>query len=92
MLGRWPAAALPAPSRVAEEALDGFVARRLAGYAEHRNEPGDDATSGLSAHLHFGHVGAHDVFRRVMDAEGWTPSALARTRSGKRRHAVEKIE
>jgi deoxyribodipyrimidine photo-lyase len=84
VLARWPAADLPAPSRAAETALDRFVTRRLAGYAAHRDDPDDDATSGLSAHLHFGHVGAHDVFRRVTDAEGWTPRSLARTTSGKR--------
>ncbi len=41
----------PAPRSV----LDDFLDDRLDCYADHRNRPDDDATSGLSPYLHFGH-------------------------------------
>jgi len=48
----------------ARGALDRF-ARRLADYAEHRNEPERDATSGLSPYLHFGHLSVHEIHARL---------------------------
>jgi deoxyribodipyrimidine photo-lyase len=54
---------------------DDFVQHRLERYAE-RNHPDADVSSELSAHLHFGHVSAHDVVWRVLDREGWTPARL----------------
>jgi deoxyribodipyrimidine photo-lyase len=53
------------------------VGGALSRYAEQRNHPDADATSGLSPWLHFGHLSAHEVFARVTDAEGWTPDQLA---------------
>jgi deoxyribodipyrimidine photo-lyase len=73
--------------------LDAFVAERLADYATRRNRPavpgsGDAATrsggSGLSPWLHFGHVGAHEVFAAVAAHESWTPARLSRPRGGRR--------
>jgi deoxyribodipyrimidine photo-lyase len=55
--------------------LADFVARRLARYGE-RSEPDADSASGLSPYLHFGHVGAYDVFSRVATACDWDPSRL----------------
>lgn len=37
-----------------------------------RNEPDSDAPTGLSPHLHFGHISAHDIFARVMAQERWS--------------------
>jgi deoxyribodipyrimidine photo-lyase len=45
-----------------------FLAERLEGYAERRNEPSLDWTSGLSPYLHAGHVGAAEVARAVSEA------------------------
>lgn len=45
----------------AEAALRAFVAERLHGYARDRNRPERDATSRLSAYLHFGQLGPHEV-------------------------------
>ena len=53
-------------------ALTRFIRDRLARYAEDRNHPDREAASGLSPYLHFGHLSAHEVFRAVADAEGWT--------------------
>jgi deoxyribodipyrimidine photo-lyase len=49
----------------ARRTLDQFVRRRLGDYAEERNEPERDATSGLSPYLHFGHLSAHEIHARL---------------------------
>ncbi len=61
-----------------------FVANRLAAYDEQRNHPDEAAASGLSPYLHFGHVGAAEVFGEVAKQEGWDPSRLGATRNGSR--------
>ena len=38
-----------------------FIDDRLARYADDRNHPDDDAASGLSPYLHFGHISAHEI-------------------------------
>ncbi|MEZ6015215.1 MAG: deoxyribodipyrimidine photolyase [Planctomycetota bacterium] len=61
-----------------------FVQSKLARYPE-RNEPMADATSGLSPHLHFGHIGAHEVLDAVLRSEDWDPSSIEAARpTGKR--------
>jgi deoxyribodipyrimidine photo-lyase len=57
---------LPAPKNV----LARFIGERLARYGE-RDEPEEDVTSGLSPHLHFGHISAHEVFLAVAEREKW---------------------
>ncbi len=57
--------------------LDDFLAHKLARYADDRNDLDRDPSSGLSAHLHFGHLSAHEIVHRVWDAAGWTPANLA---------------
>ena len=52
----------------ARRALDRFVRRRLRRYAEDRNEPEREGTSGLSPYLHFGHLSAHEIHARVRKA------------------------
>lgn len=51
--------------------VDDFITRKLARYADDRNDPDVDASSGLSPYLHFGHVSAHDVAARVWSAARW---------------------
>lgn len=67
----------------ARSLVDDFVEHRLANYEE-RNHPDEDATSGLSPYLRFGHVSTHTVFAAVAKAEGWGPEDLAPTSSGSR--------
>ena len=78
----------PAPSRGGAAAgravLRSFVQEGLARYADARNHPDDDATSGLSAYLHFGHVAAHEVFAAVAEREGWSAERLATRATGGR--------
>jgi deoxyribodipyrimidine photo-lyase len=61
-----------------------FLNERLAHYHEARNRPEQEATSGLSPYLHFGHVSAHEVFATVAERERWTADRLAPKASGKR--------
>jgi len=65
-------------------ALRLFARKRLARYAEERNHPDLDATSGLSPYLHFGHVSAHEVFSVVAAAEGWDSGKLSTKAGGGR--------
>ncbi len=74
----------PGGERAAAAHLRAFVRTQLAGYAESRNHPDLDATSGLSPYLHFGHVSAHEVFAAVAQAERWSPARLAPRGSGAR--------
>jgi deoxyribodipyrimidine photo-lyase len=71
-------------SVAAAEVLDDFIARKLARYGDGHNHPDDDAASGLSPYLHFGHVSAHDVVARVWQAARWTPARLAERATGSR--------
>jgi deoxyribodipyrimidine photo-lyase len=56
----------------AERVLERFVVERLPHYATRRNEPGAEATSGLSPYLHFGHVSVHRILARLLEREGRT--------------------
>jgi deoxyribodipyrimidine photo-lyase len=64
--------------------LETFVDRKLARYAEDRNEPDTDGASGLSPYLHFGHVSIHQILTVVASREGWSPRMCAATASGRR--------
>jgi deoxyribodipyrimidine photo-lyase len=66
-----PAVSIRGGAAQGQARLRAFAERGLARYAEGRNHPDDEATSGLSPWLHFGHVGAHQVFGAVTAAEGW---------------------
>jgi len=68
----------------ASAALARFLTERLSSYAEDRNHPDEDATSGLSPYLHFGHISSHQVFSELMAREDWDTDRLAHEASGKR--------
>lgn len=61
----------PGGMQEAARVLDEFLEERLSRYNEFRNQPEEDATSGLSPYLHFGHVSPHQVFHRLTDKEDW---------------------
>jgi deoxyribodipyrimidine photo-lyase len=71
-------------SKAAKERLKSFLDTSLAEYAELRNHPDSDCTSGLSPYLHFGHISVHQVFKELMEREGWTWNRLSPNASGKR--------
>jgi deoxyribodipyrimidine photo-lyase len=78
----------PVPKRGGEAAAQAtmrrFVDERLPRYAEQKNHPDLEANSALSPYLHWGFVGAHQVFAETMAAEGWTPDRIAPRPTGKR--------
>lgn len=63
----------------AARVLQRFVDQRLNSYDQDRNEPDEYGASELSPHLHFGHIGPHEVFFQVMQAAEWNPSKLQKT-------------
>lgn len=69
-------AVLDGGSRAARKRTKVFVADLLHRYADDRNQPDIDPSSGLSPYLHFGHVSAHEVFERVAASEEWTVADL----------------
>jgi deoxyribodipyrimidine photo-lyase len=64
--------------------LTRFVEHRLPRYGEHRNDPDDEAASGLSPYLHFGHVGVHQIFSEVVSTEDWSVEQVSSKAGGKR--------
>ena len=82
-LAAWPIDHRVAPGGIrsgeatARTTLRRFLSERLAGYAELRNEPDQEATSGLSPHLHFGHISSHEIFHELMKQENWSDRKLA---------------
>jgi len=74
----------PGGQDAARARLATFLDERLSRYGE-RNEPSADATSGLSPHLHFGHIGAHEILGEVLRHADFDPSAIESAgASGKR--------
>jgi len=68
----------------ASERLEEFVARRLARYNEARTDLAERGTSGLSAHLHFGHVSAHEIVDALSRETGWSAESIDARRAGER--------
>jgi deoxyribodipyrimidine photo-lyase len=64
--------------------LDRFLAGALSSYGTERNHPDADTGSGLSAYLHFGHLGSHEIFQAVAGQEGWVPPDLSPRADGRR--------
>lgn len=77
-------AAFDGGAAAASGVLDSFLTSRLPRYADDRNQPETDASSGLSPYLHFGHISAHDVFAGIIDRETWTMDCLAEKATGSR--------
>lgn len=70
-------AAMTGGPNAARKQLDSFLNVRLSRYAEDRNQPDEDASSGLSPYLHFGHISAHEVFQQLAAQEDWSVDNLA---------------
>ncbi|MDG2148127.1 MAG: FAD-binding domain-containing protein [Planctomycetota bacterium] len=76
--------ALKGGSRAGRRAMRRFVKGALESYTDMRSHPDVTGTSGLSPYLHFGHVGAREVFDAVMTMEDWSPRRLGLGCSGSR--------
>ena len=72
-------------SSEARRILQAFLEARISRYAEKRNEPEAEATSGLSPYLHFGHISAHQIFHDLTEKEEWFSDRLADQPTGSRR-------
>lgn len=77
------AGALRGGSVAARRRLAQFVAKSLPRY-ELRNHPDEEVASGLSPYLHWGHIGAHEIFAAIASRESWSDGRIARSSSGKR--------
>ncbi len=71
-------------SRAGKKLLKKFITEKLPDYDEIRNHPQEDATSGLSPYLHFGHISAHEVFYSLQKYENWHPGKLDEKTNGRR--------
>ncbi len=76
--------ATPGGTAAGRRALQRFLTQRLPRYADGRNHPDEEATSGLSPYLHFGHLSVHEVFANLADHEGWSLDRLAGRADGKK--------
>jgi deoxyribodipyrimidine photo-lyase len=70
-------------SRAARVVLEKFLRDRLSRYAEKRGDVSEDASSGLSPYLHYGHLSSFEIFHALADRESWTPDRLAEKVSGR---------
>jgi deoxyribodipyrimidine photo-lyase len=68
--------------KAAEKKLFDFLENKLRHYVEKRNHPDEDATSGLSPYLHFGHLSAHEIFLTLTEKEKWFPHDLSGNLTG----------
>ncbi len=68
----------------AQDRLAAFLESGLDRYAADRNHPDLEAGSGLSPWLHYGHISPHEVWRAIMDREGWSPLRLSQDADGRR--------
>jgi deoxyribodipyrimidine photo-lyase len=70
----------PSPIRGGERAanlgLKRFLNEGLDRYADSRSHPDDEATSGLSPYLHFGHISVHQIFQELTRVEGWSTTRI----------------
>ncbi len=68
----------------ARSRLDEFIADSVDDYHERRNDLTDEASSGLSPYLHFGHIATQRIFEAIVDDEDWSIRNLDDDRIGKR--------
>lgn len=66
-----------------EAVISRFLDERLPRYADDRRNLDEDASSGLSPYLHYGHVSAADVVQRVLEAEDWSPEDFRDTKGSR---------
>lgn len=59
--------------------LGNFTRTKLDDYDQARNEPDQHGSSSLSAHLHFGHISAHEVFQAIVSSvSGWSLADISK--------------
>jgi deoxyribodipyrimidine photo-lyase len=68
----------------ARKDLQKLLEDRLSKYSEKRNQPEEEATSGLSPYLHFGHLSVHEVFHGLIRHEDWLFDRISTRANGSR--------
>jgi len=68
----------------AENLLRTFIDWKLSRYSGQRNQPQRDVASGLSPHLHFGHISPHEAFIEIAHSQHWHPGTVTGPAQGKR--------
>lgn len=61
-----------------------FLQNRLTNYAEDRNKPELNGSSGLSPYLHFGHIGIHQILNDIFQTYSWDISEIILPNNGRR--------
>jgi deoxyribodipyrimidine photo-lyase len=79
-----PPSSMRGGAQEARRQMEAFIRRRLTVYDTDRNHPDEDAASGLSPYLHFGHISAHEVFNAIAEHEEWSLHRLSETAKGSR--------
>jgi deoxyribodipyrimidine photo-lyase len=77
-------AAFDGGTAAAVKTLDRFFESRFSRYADSRNDPEDEAASGLSPYLHFGNISTHEVFDRIVKREQWSLDSIGESTKGAR--------
>ena len=71
-------------TRAARSALRTFIEKRLPSYKEDRNHPDEGAESGLSSYLHFGHISSHEIVKKILEQQAWSPEQFSDRAKGQR--------
>lgn len=79
-----PPASFDGGTTAAAKTVNRFFKNRFERYADERNNPDDEAASGFSPYLHFGHLSAHEVLNQIVKREEWSESQLAEKANGAR--------
>ena len=61
-----------------------FMESRLNNYAEDRNQPELNGSSGLSPYLHFGHISTHKILNDIFEVHDWDVSCINLPNNGRR--------
>ena len=69
-----PVSTIPPGTAAAGAVLDTFLAERLPVYAERRNDPNAQATSGLSPYFHFGQIAPQRAALGALEAKASAPA------------------
>ncbi len=72
-------------SGAANKRLKSFMAGTIDQYGDLRNHPTEEVTTGLSPHLHFGHISGQQIFKAVIDREDWSVDKVAEKAKGSAR-------
>ena len=68
----------------ANEMLTDFIEHKLDRYHLQRNALSESSVSGLSPHLHFGHISSHQIVQSALEQSDWSPERVAPKPTGSR--------